>query len=104
MLELNEANFEQEVLKSDIPVIVDFWATWCQPCIKLTPILEELAEDYKGKVKIGKFNVETSPAIPSQYGIMSIPAIFFFKDGKVMNQAIGLQPKKKLEKSIKALL
>ncbi|SRR6056297_235989 len=104
MKEFTEQNFEQEVLQSDIPVVVDFWATWCQPCLKLGPILEDLEKDYEGKVKFGKLNIENDQAIAAKYGVLSIPTILFVKDGEVKNQTVGLQPKKKLVKALEKVL
>jgi len=104
MKEFTEQNFEQEVLQSDIPVVVDFWATWCQPCLKLGPILEDLEKDYEGKVKFGKLNIENDQAIAAKYGVLSIPTILFIKDGEVKNQTVGLQPKKKLVKALEKVL
>ncbi len=104
MKEFTEQNFEQEVLQSDIPVVVDFWATWCQPCLKLAPILEDLEKDYEGKVKIGKLNIENDQALAAKYGVLSIPTLLFFKDGEVRHQAVGLQPKKKLVKALEKVL
>lgn len=88
-MELNDGNFESEVLKSDLPVLVDFWATWCGPCRMVGPIVEEIAKDYEGKLKVGKLNVDDNSQTAIQYGIMSIPSLFFFKGGKVVDQIIG---------------
>lgn len=104
MKEFTNENFEQEVLQSDIPVVVDFWATWCQPCLKLGPIVEELAGDYDGKAKFGKLNIENEQEIAAKYGILSIPTILFFKDGEVKNQTVGLMPKKKLAEALEKVL
>lgn len=104
MLEFNEQNFEQEVLKSDIPVVVDFWATWCQPCLKLGPLLEEVASEYAGKVKFGKLNIEDEQAIASKYGVLSIPTLLYIKNGEVKNQTVGLLPKKKIVKALEKVL
>ncbi len=104
MKEFTTQNFEEEVLKSDIPVVVDFWATWCQPCLKLGPILEEMEKDYDGEVKFGKLNIENDQEIATKYGVMSIPTILFIKDGEVQQKAVGLRPRKKLEKTLKKVL
>jgi len=94
--ELNETNFEQEVLKSNIPVLVDFWAVWCGPCKMIAPIVEELAAEYEGKLKIGKVDVDNHQQIAMQYGIRSIPTLLVFKSGKVVEQIVGAAPKKSL--------
>ena len=93
-------NFEAEVLKSDIPVLVDFYADWCGPCQMLTPIIEELAEEYKGKAKIGKVNVDESPKVAGDYGIMSIPALILFKGGEAVKKEMGFKPKDALKEMI----
>ena len=90
---ITDDNFEQEVLKATIPVIVDFWAPWCGPCSMVGPILEDIADKYGEQIKVVKINVDTNTEIARQYNIMSIPAIFFFKDGKLVEQIIGTQPK-----------
>ena len=104
MLEFNDGNFEQEVIKSDIPVLVDFWAAWCMPCLKIAPIVEELSEEYQGKLKVGKVNVEDNQTVPRQYGIRSIPTLLIFKDGQVSSQIVGMQPKRNLEEKIREVL
>ncbi len=100
-IKLTAANFEEEVLKSDIPVLVDFWATWCGPCKMIAPIVEELAEEYAGSVKVGKVNVDDEPALAVKYGIASIPTIMIFKDGEVSDTAIGYRTKAQLESMLK---
>lgn len=97
-------NFEQEVLKSDIPVMVDFYATWCGPCKAMMPIVERLAEEYDGRVKIGKVNTEEQPELSQQFHVMSIPSFFFIKDGKVVDSTVGGMPKGALQKKIDAML
>ena len=94
--ELNETNFEQEVLKANTPVLVDFWAVWCGPCKMIAPIVDELATEYEGKLKIGKVDVDNHQQIAMQYGIRSIPTLLVFKDGKVVEQIVGAAPKKSL--------
>jgi thioredoxin 1 len=95
-----DANFKKEVLESDLPVLVDFWATWCNPCKKIAPILEELAKEYAHKIKIGKLDVETNPKTPTHYGVMSIPTLIFFRHGKVTEQVAGGLNKTELKKKI----
>lgn len=95
-LKFDEKNFSDEVMKSEIPVIVDFWAEWCGPCHIMSPIIDEVAKEYDGKAKIGKVNVDENQVISSQYGIMSIPTILVFKGGKIVSQLVGARPKKDL--------
>jgi thioredoxin 1 len=92
-LEITNENFEKEVIESEIPVLVDFWAVWCGPCKMLTPTIDQLSSEYEGKVKIGKVNVDENQEIAAKYGIMSIPTIMIFKNGQVVEQFIGVQPK-----------
>jgi thioredoxin 1 len=100
---LNDQNFEAEVLKSDVPVLVDFWAPWCGPCKILGPIVEELAKDMEGKpVKVAKMNVDESQEIPQKYGIMSIPTLMIFKGGEVVDQMVGVTPKDTLAEKLTA--
>jgi thioredoxin 1 len=99
-----DANFETEVLQSNIPVLVDFWASWCQPCKAIAPHVDALAEDYEGKVKVGKVNVDENPATPAKYGIRGIPTLILFKDGKVVDQVVGAVPKAQLEALLKKAL
>jgi thioredoxin 1 len=95
-LELTEANFEKEVLKSDLPVLIDFWAIWCGPCKMIAPIVDELAKEYDGKLKIGKVDVDSNQHIAMKYGIRSIPTLLVFKGGKVVEEIKGAAPKKTL--------
>ena len=92
-LEFNDDNFESEVISSDVPVLVDFSATWCGPCKMLTPIIEELAEENAGKVKIGKVDIDQAQNTAAKYGIMSVPTVIYFKGGEVVGSAQGVQPK-----------
>lgn len=99
--EFTDANFEQEVLKSDVPVLVDFWAVWCGPCRAIAPVVEELARDYEGKAKIGKLNVDDNEQIPQKYQILSIPTLLIFKGGSVVGQIVGAVPRAKIESELK---
>jgi thioredoxin 1 len=102
-LELTDKNFEQEVMKSDKPVLVDFWATWCGPCQMMGPIIEELSKEMEGKVKIGKLEVDSNPEIAEKYEIMSIPVLKVFKGGQVVKEFVGLQNKEILKKELESL-
>jgi thioredoxin 1 len=93
-VELTDGSFETEVLKSTLPVLIDFWAIWCGPCRMVSPIMEELAGDYAGKLKVGKVDVDSNPATAMQYGIRSIPTLLLFKDGQVIEQIVGAVPKR----------
>jgi len=102
--QFTDNNFQEEVIKSAIPVMVDFWAPWCGPCRMLAPVIEELATEYSGKIKIGKLNTDESPKVASTYRITAIPTVMFFKDGKPAGQLVGLQSKPELKKQLDALL
>jgi thioredoxin 1 len=101
-LEITDSNFEEVVLKSGKPVLVDFWAEWCGPCRMVGPVVEELAKEYDGKAVIGKMDVDNNPKIATEYGIMSIPALLFFKDGKVVDKQVGAVPKHVLANKLEA--
>jgi thioredoxin 1 len=101
---LQDGTFDAEVLKSDIPVLVDFWAVWCGPCKAVAPAVEELAKQYKGKVKVAKMDVDEHQQVPQQYGIRSIPTLLVFKGGRVVDTIVGAVPKSKLEDSLKKVL
>lgn len=103
-MDITDANFEQEVLKSDLPVLVDFWAPWCAPCRIVSPIVEELAKEYAGKLKVLKLNVDDNPKTASKYGIMSIPSLLIFKKGEVAKTMIGAAGKENLKKGIEEIL
>jgi len=93
LIEFTDDNFDTEVLRSNLPVLVDFWAEWCGPCKMITPIIEEISSDYAGKIKVGKVNVDFNNQVAMQYGIRGIPALLVFKDGAVANQIVGAVPK-----------
>jgi thioredoxin 1 len=103
-LVLTDQNFEEEVTKSDIPVLVDFWAPWCPPCRMLGPIIEELAKDFGGKVKVGKLDVDQNQQTAGKYGVMSLPTVFFFKGGQPVKSLVGVQPKDTYKSEIDQLL
>ena len=102
--EFTTANFKEEVLESKHPVLVDFWAEWCGPCRMITPIIEELHEDFKNKAVIGKVNVDSESEISSEYGITSIPTLLFFKDGEIVDKHIGSASKSQLEEKLNSLI
>jgi len=104
VIEIDEANFENEVTKSEVPVMIDFWATWCGPCRMIAPHVEEASNLYSGKLKVGKVDVDNNHRIASQYSIMSIPAVMFFKNGNVVDQIIGAVPRKTLFDRIDRIL
>lgn len=103
-LAVTDATFESEVLKSDKPVLVDFWAEWCGPCRMIAPVIEEMAGEYEGKAKIAKVDVDTNPQISMKFGIRSIPTLLIFKDGQVVDQIVGAVPKPHLKKQLDAQL
>lgn len=99
-VEITTENFEEEVLQSDVPVLVDFWADWCMPCKMIAPVLDEMAEDYDGKLKIGKLDVDAHGELAGRFNVVSIPTLLLFKNGEVAEQQIGAAPRGKLEKLV----
>lgn len=104
LLHVTDKNFSSEVLQSEIPVLVDFWATWCGPCRAISPIVDELAREFGGRVKITKLNIEENPITPTQYGVRGIPTLILFKEGKVFDQIVGSVPKARLKAMIEKAL
>ena len=103
-IKLTDQNFEEEVEKSKLPVLVDFWAVWCGPCQMMGPIIEGLAEKFKGKIKIGKLNVDENPETAQKYEILGIPSLKFFKNGEIVDEVTGLQPKEVIVEKINSVI
>jgi thioredoxin 1 len=103
-IEFNETNFNSEVIESDVPVLVDFWAPWCSPCRLVAPIVEEISGEYAGRLKVGKLNTDENQMVASQFGVMSIPTLMIFKGGEVVERIVGAQPKDALTGKIDAVL
>lgn len=103
-VEINESTFEQEVINSGQPVLVDFWAPWCGPCRSMAPVLDEIANEFAGRVKVGKVNVDNNQNLAKKYGVMSIPTLIMFKNGQVAGQVVGFTPKNVLAKKLEGLL
>ena len=101
---VSDSDFDQMVLKAKTPVLVDFWAPWCAPCRMVAPVVEELAGEYEGKISFAKLNVDQNPKIASKYGIMSIPTLLIFKEGKPISHIVGFRPKAELKRSLDAAL
>ncbi len=99
-VEINMQNFDAEIINSDVPVVVDFWATWCGPCLAIASALEQLSDEYAGKLKVGKVNVDKDQSLAMKFGITSIPTLLFFKDGKVQESIVGSRPKAAFQKII----
>lgn len=104
VLELNDGNFQQEVLESDQPVMVDVWAAWCAPCRAVAPTVEALADDYAGRVKIGKVDADTNHEVSDRYQVSSIPTLLFFKDGQLVKRVVGVRPQQELAAELDALI
>jgi thioredoxin 1 len=96
-----DESFEAQVLKSDVPVLVDFWATWCAPCRAIAPHVEAVAEQFKGQVKVGKLDIDSDPGAPSRFGVRAVPTLILFKDGRPVDQIIGGVPRSRLEEMVK---
>ena len=103
-LAVTDQDFEEQVLKADIPVLVDFWAGWCAPCKMIAPIVEELAEEYDGQIRFAKVDVDANPQAPTNYGVRSIPTLLIFKDGKPVDQVVGAVPKEVLKKRLETVV
>ena len=104
VLQVTDGNFEEEIINSDIPAMVDFWAEWCGPCKMVSPVVEELAKEYKGKIKIASLDVDGNRQTPTKFGIRNIPTLIFFKGGEVSQTIIGAQPKNAIDQELKKLL
>ena len=103
-IEINDSNFDQTVLQAEMPVLVDFWAPWCQPCRMIAPILDELAQDYGGKITITRMDIDQNPKTAAKYGIMSIPTLLIFKKGAPVSHMVGFRPKEDLKRDMDAVL
>ncbi len=101
---VTDSSFKQEVLDSTIPVLVDFWAAWCSPCKMIAPIVEDLAGEYEGRIKVAKVDIDANPATPGMFGVMSIPTLLVFRDGKAADRIVGYQPKPALKAKLDAVL
>ncbi|MDO4454099.1 MAG: thioredoxin [Eubacteriales bacterium] len=97
---INKSNFKQEVLEENGTVMIDFFAPWCSPCKMLSPVVDKIAEEYKGSVKVGKVNIDEDPELAQEFGVMSVPTLIVMKDGKVLNRSVGLKSQKEIEKMI----
>jgi thioredoxin 1 len=104
LIHVSDGNFDQEILKSDQPALVDFWAPWCGPCQRIAPIIDELAKEYKGRVKVAKINVDESRKVATDLGVMSIPTLILFKGGQIVDKIVGLAPKDRLKEFVNKAL
>ena len=104
LIHVSDGNFDQEILKSDQPALVDFWAPWCGPCQRIAPIIDELAKEYKGRVKVAKINVDESRKVAADLGVMSIPTLILFKGGQIVDKIVGLAPKDRLKEFVNKAL
>jgi thioredoxin 1 len=103
-VEVTDSNFDAEILKSEVPVLVDFWAVWCAPCRAIAPHVDALATQYEGKIRVGKCDIDANPQVPTRYDIRSIPTLLMFKDGQVVGQVVGAVPRAKIEELLKRAL
>lgn len=101
-VEITDSNFEQEVIKSEIPVLIDFWAVWCGPCKAIAPVIEEISNEYEGKLKVGKLDIDNNQEVSVKYGIRSIPTLLIFKEGKIVDQIVGAIPKSQIISKLSA--
>lgn len=104
LLQVNDSNFDDEIIKADLPVMVDLWAPWCQPCLRIGPWVEELAKEYNGKFKVAKMNVDENPLTPNRFGVRAVPTILLFKDGELADTIVGAVGKANIEKAMLKLM
>lgn len=104
ILDVTDATFEEEVLQSELPVLVDFWAEWCAPCRALAPVIRQVAEEHAETLRVAKLDVDASPGVPAQFSVRAMPTLLFFKDGKVVDSLVGAVPKRQVDEKVRALL